>query len=246
MSHAPSASPYKRAVSERYFLKTSPPPLDLSSSQHCLPLAAFRPSTLLWLAFVAAAPLFILLLPPSLVPLPTTAIMPQDLKKLMPQARATITTPVTAEAPGFDKVEGETIPRRNTKAKDALIMKPSDDVNTLFDLLRSSSAKFGNAKAVGTRKVLDIHEETKKIKKVVDGKEQEVDKKWQYFELSPFDYKSFTEFEKMALDIGAALNHLGFQAGDRAHLYAATSAQWLASAHGMPIFNPPLPSTWLI
>lgn len=158
--------------------------------------------------------------------------MPQDLKKIMPQAKATITGPVSVEAPGHTKVEGETIPRRNAKAKDALVMKPADDVSTLFDILRYSSAKFGNAKAVGSRKIIDIHEETKKIKKVIDGKEQEVDKKWQYFELSPYKYLSFTEFEKMCLDIGAGMKHLGLQPQDRAHLFAATSVQWLSSAHG--------------
>lgn len=158
--------------------------------------------------------------------------MPQDLKKLMPQAKATITTPVSVEAPGFSKVDGETIPRRNAKHKDALRLTPADDVHTLHDILRYSSAKFGNAKAVGSRKIIDIHEETKKIKKMVDGKEQEVDKKWQYFELGPYEFKSFTEFEKLCLEVGAAMKHLGLQPEDRCHLFAATSMQWLASAHG--------------
>ncbi|CAI6337145.1 unnamed protein product [Periconia digitata] len=158
--------------------------------------------------------------------------MPQDLKKLMPQAKASITSNVTVEAPGFDKVDGETIPRRNAKFKDALRLTPSDDVKTLHDVLRYSSAKFGNAKAVGARKVIDVHEETKKIKKMVDGKEQEVDKKWQYFELSPYEFKSFIEFEKLCLDIGSGMRHLGLSAQDRCHLYAATSMQWLSSAHG--------------
>lgn len=67
---------------------------------------------------------------------------------------------------------------------------------------------------------------------MVDGKEQEVDKKWQYFELSPYKYKSFVEFEKMALSVGSGLKSLGFNPQDRLHLFAATSMQWLASAHG--------------
>ncbi|KAF1948834.1 acetyl-CoA synthetase-like protein [Byssothecium circinans] len=158
--------------------------------------------------------------------------MPQNLKKLMPQAKSSVAGPVTVEAPGVQKVDGETIPRRNVKVKDALRLTPSSDVTTLYDVLRYSSAKFGNAKAVGSRKVVDIHEETKKIKKMVDGKEQEVDKKWQYFELSPYEYKSFTEFEKICLDLGAAYRHLGFAAQDRIHIFGATSMQWLASAHG--------------
>ncbi|KAJ4371011.1 long-chain fatty acid-CoA ligase [Didymella sp. IMI 355093] len=158
--------------------------------------------------------------------------MTQDLKKLMPQAQATRAGPYTCEAPGVQKPDGETIPRRNLAAKDELVRTPQEGVDTLYDVLRYSAAKYGNAKAVGARKIVNIHEETKKVKKMVDGKEQEVDKKWQYFELSPYSYKSFVEFEKMALTVGSALNHLGYKPNDRLHLFAATSMQWLASAHG--------------
>jgi long-chain acyl-CoA synthetase len=158
--------------------------------------------------------------------------MPQDLKKLMPQAKNHRSGPYTCEAANAVKVEGETVPRRNLAAKDGLIMKPHDNVETLYDVLRHSAAKYGNAKAVGARRIVNIHEETKKVKKMVDGQEQEVDKKWQYFELSPYKYKSFVEFEKMALSVGSALKSLGFSPQDRLHLYAATSMQWLASAHG--------------
>ncbi|KAH7379521.1 hypothetical protein BKA66DRAFT_420456 [Pyrenochaeta sp. MPI-SDFR-AT-0127] len=158
--------------------------------------------------------------------------MPQNLKKLMPQAKATRSGPYTTEAAGAQKVDGETIPRRNLVSKDALKLIPTDGVETLYDILRYSSAKYGNAKAVGARRIVNVHEETKKIKKMVDGTEQEVDKKWQYFELSPYKYKSFVEFEKMALSVGSALKNLGFAPQDRMHLYASTSMQWLASAHG--------------
>ena len=158
--------------------------------------------------------------------------MPQDLKKLMPQARAYRAGPYTVETAGAQKVDGETIPRRNVASKDALKMTPTEGVETLYDILRYSSRKYGNAKAVGARRIVNIHEETKKVKKMIDGKEQEVDKKWQYFELSPYKYKSFVEFEKMALSVGSGLKALGFGPQDRLHLFAATSMQWLASAHG--------------
>jgi long-chain acyl-CoA synthetase len=163
---------------------------------------------------------------------PSAAKMTQDLKKMMPQAKSYRSGPYTTESANATKVDGETIPRRNLASKDGLIMKPADTVSTLYDILRNSAAKFGNAKAVGARKIVNIHEETKKVKKMVDGKEQEVDKKWQYFELSPYTYKSFVEFEKMALAIGSGCKALGFGPQDRMHLFAATSMQWLASAHG--------------
>lgn len=158
--------------------------------------------------------------------------MVQDLKKLYPQARATKSGPLTAEIPGAQKVDGETIPRRNVKAKDGLLTTPKEGINTLYDILRYSAATYGNAKAVGSRKILNTHEETKKVKKMVDGKQQEVDKKWTYFELSPYKYSSFVEFEKMALSLGGAFKKLGFNPQDRLHLFAATSSQWLGIAHG--------------
>lgn len=163
--------------------------------------------------------------------------MPRDLKKLMPQARSEVNHAVAVDAPGVTKVDGETIPKRNVKAKDALHLTPNEDIKTLHDILRYSSAKFGNAKAVGARKVINIHEETKKIKKMVDGKEQEVDKKWQYFELSPYEWKSFVEFEQLCLNVGAALKQLGFGPSDRIHLFGATSMQWLGSAHGELMYS---------
>ncbi|KAF2705647.1 acetyl-CoA synthetase-like protein [Pleomassaria siparia CBS 279.74] len=156
----------------------------------------------------------------------------QDLKKLMPQARSLKTGLVTVEVPGATKVDGETIPRRNAKAKDALVTVPAEGVNTLYDIMRYASKKFGNAKALGSRKIIDTHTETKKIKKMIDGKQQEVDKNWTYFELSPYSYISFAEFEQQVLALGAAIKHLGMEPQDRLHLFASTSSQWLSMAHG--------------
>ncbi|KAF2180568.1 acetyl-CoA synthetase-like protein [Zopfia rhizophila CBS 207.26] len=158
--------------------------------------------------------------------------MPQDLKTLMPQAKATKSGPVTVEVPGLQKVDGETIPRRNVRVKDSLKLTPQDDLKTLYDILRYSSKKYGNAKALGSRKIINTHEETKKVKKMIDGKQEEVDKKWTYFELSSYKYQSFVEFEKMALALGAGMRKLGLQSHDRLHLFAATSSQWLGMAHG--------------
>lgn len=158
--------------------------------------------------------------------------MPRDLKKLMPQARSEIHHPVAVDVPGAQKVDGETIPKRNARHPDALVLTPHEDIKTLYDILRYSSAKFGNAKAVGARKLINMHKETKKVKKMVDGKEQEVDKEWQYFELGPYEWKSFVELEQLCVNVGAAMKQLGLGPGDRLHLFGATSMQWLASAHG--------------
>lgn len=128
----------------------------------------------------------------------------------------------TVEAPGYPRVEGETIPRRNVKTKDKLVESPHPDIRTVHDILLYSAKKFGNAKALGSRKLVKTHNEVKKIKKMVDGKETEVEKKWTFFELSEYTYMSFVEFEKLALELGAGYRKLGLNKGDKVHLFAAT------------------------
>ena len=155
-----------------------------------------------------------------------------DLKSMVPQPKPYKKEPYTVEASGYKKVEGETIPRRHPSAKDGLISTPSKEINTIYDILRTSSKKFGNAKALGYRKLVQTHDEVKQIKKVVDGKETTQDKKWTYFELSPYNYISFVEYEQLCLKIASGYRALGMNKGDRVHIFAATSPWWLTIAHG--------------
>lgn len=147
---------------------------------------------------------------------------PANIKSFSPLPKIYKTGPVTVEAPGYERVEGETIPRRNIKCKDALKTRPVPEIATVYDILKYASAKYGNAKALGSRKLVKTHNEVKKIKKVVDGKEEEIEKKWTYFELSGYTYSSFVEVEKKALNIGAGLRKLGLVEGDKLHMFAAT------------------------
>lgn len=140
--------------------------------------------------------------------------------------------PFTVEASGYEPVDGETIPRRHPASKDKLATSPAEDVNTIFDIFKRSADKFGNAKALGSRRIIKVHQETKKVKKMVDGQTREVDKNWSYFELSGYSYMSFVEYEKLVLQIGAGLRKLGMVESDRLHLFGATSSQWLAMSHG--------------
>lgn len=167
--------------------------------------------------------------------------MPENLKTMVPQPRAYKKGPFTVEAPGFEKVKGETIPRRNYRTKDALKMRPQEDVATVYDILKYSSAKFGNAKAVGSRKLIEEHTETKKVKKMVDGKEEQVDKKWTFFEYSPYEYMSFVEFEKTALQIGAGFRAIGLNSPDRVHIFASTRSA-CSPFPALPALTRPQPS----
>jgi long-chain acyl-CoA synthetase len=140
--------------------------------------------------------------------------------------------PFSVEASGYEPVEGETIPRRHPAAKDHLIVRPSEDVATTYDNFRRSARLFGNNKAVASRKLIKLHTENKKVKKMVDGVEKEVDKQWTYFEKSEYAYKTFLEYEQLCLQLGSGLRKLGLEKDGRIHLYGATSAHWLAMSHG--------------
>jgi long-chain acyl-CoA synthetase len=131
--------------------------------------------------------------------------------------------PFSIDAPGYKHVEGETLPRRNPLAGDKLVTTlDKGTVKTVFDVLKRSSEKFGDAKAIGSRTLIKTHKETKKVKKMVDGKEEEVDKEWTYYELSGYKYMSFNEYETLWRQLGAGFRNLGLVKDDRVHIFAAT------------------------
>lgn len=140
--------------------------------------------------------------------------------------------PFSVEVPGATKVPGEGIPRRHPAAKDAIWERPSDDVNTVWDIVQRSAQKYANVRCVGWRKLIKMHKETKMIKKFVDGKETEVPKEWQYYEKSGYEFITFAEYLQLVKDLASGLVAVGLSKGDRVQIYAATSAQWLSSAHG--------------
>jgi long-chain acyl-CoA synthetase len=153
-------------------------------------------------------------------------------KNLSVQPKIYTKPPFSLEVPGYKPVEGETIPRRHPLTVNKLQERPSEDIVTIFDIIKRSSEKYGNAKAIGSRKLIKTHQEIKKVKKIIDGEEREVDKKWTYFELSGYEYMSFHDYERLILQVGAGYRKLGLTKNDRIHIFAATSAHWLATSHG--------------
>lgn len=139
--------------------------------------------------------------------------------------------PFTVEVPGAPDVQGETKPRRNIMAKDGLFTRPHPDVDTVFSLVKRSAELYSGERCIGTRELVQIHEETKKVPKIVDGKKEMVDKKWQYFELSDYSFITYAEYETLVLNLASGLRKLGVERGDSVHMFASTSANWLAIAH---------------
>lgn len=141
--------------------------------------------------------------------------------------------PFSVDAPGYEPVEGETIPRIHPKAKAAggLITRPSEDVSTVYDLIKRTTTLYGSKQAVGSRKLIKTHTEKKKVPKTVDGEVVHVEKEWTYYELSDYSFLTYNEYFTSALQVGAGLRKLGLSPGDKVHIFAATSPQWLNMSH---------------
>ncbi|KAI5290048.1 long-chain fatty acid-CoA ligase [Ascosphaera aggregata] len=152
-------------------------------------------------------------------------------KKDIPLApRHTIRGPFCVEVPGSKVVKGQSAVLRHARARDGLTTTLKPNITTLYENLKFSVKTFGHKRAVGYRKLIKVHTETKKVKKLVNGVESEVDKNWSYFELGPYQWLSYIEFDKLVMDLGSGLRHIGFDASQMIHLYAPTSMRWLALA----------------
>lgn len=130
--------------------------------------------------------------------------------------------PFTIEAPGYDKKPGETIPRRHPRAKDGLLNTPADGVHTVWDILKRSAEVYPNHQAVGSRKLIKLHKQMKKIQKNIDGQVKEIEKEWQYFELTKFSYYTYKEYEELAHQVGSGLRKLGMTKDHKLHLFGTT------------------------
>ncbi len=130
--------------------------------------------------------------------------------------------PFTVEAPEAKAVPGETIPRRHPKAKNGLLTRPAPEVDTVFALVKRSAEKYANERAIGSRKLVQTHNEVKKVTKVVDGVPQQVEKKWTYFELSKYSYLTHAEYYELVLQLGSGLRNLGLTSHDKLHIFATT------------------------
>ncbi|KAK2013064.1 AMP-binding enzyme [Colletotrichum eremochloae] len=159
------------------------------------------------------------------------AQIPPPKSKLDILPKMQVKGPFSVPSPGVEAKDGETVPRRLPQAIPDLITIPGGNITTTYELVKQSAEKYGNARCLGSRKLVNTHRETKKVKKMVDGEEREVDKQWTYFELSPYEYITFHEYERLTLQLGAGLRKLGMAKADRVHLYAATSSHWLAMSH---------------
>ena len=132
------------------------------------------------------------------------------------------TPPFSLEVLGVEAVEGETTPRRLASHVHELQSEPEPGIATVWDVVARGASVFGDINAVGSRTLLHTHQEMKKVKKTVSGQETEVDKKWVYYEMSPYKWKSFKSWKQQAEAIGSGYRDLGLMKEDRVYIFAAT------------------------
>lgn len=119
--------------------------------------------------------------------------------------------------------KGESPVRRNVASRHGLSETPHPSIRTLYDLAQFSAKRWGDNHCFGTRKVIKIHREKQSVTKIVNGTPKSVEKEWMFWELGPFEYRSYRQAVQEGLDVGSGLVKLGLGKGDKVALYADTS-----------------------
>ncbi|KAG7087876.1 hypothetical protein E1B28_013814 [Marasmius oreades] len=121
--------------------------------------------------------------------------------------------------------------RRLAISSDKFVTKPSDGIDTVFDIIPYAARTHGTRKAMGWREIVEVHEEEKEVKKTVDGKEVVEKKKWKYFELSDYKYMNYIELNDAVTEIAKGLVELGIQPNHIFNIYSQTSLNWQLMAN---------------
>lgn len=138
---------------------------------------------------------------------------------------------------------GETAPRRKFAQKDAPLERPADSsaVN-IPDFLRECVSRNKSRPAMAWRDLKEIHTETKKVTKIVDGQETKVDKVWQFYELSKYNRITYPELLNVCESLAHGLVAIGIKPAQahKLHIFALTSPKWMqtflaASFQGIPV-----------
>lgn len=135
-----------------------------------------------------------------------------------------VTIPVGQAAPG------EGAPRRRAAQRDAALDRPLDmKATTLPEFIEECVRKNGDRRAMGWRELKEIHVETKKVTKIVDGKETKVDKEWEFYEMSPYQYQTYPEVLRTIKQYGHGLVKIGIKPNQqhKLHIFASTSHKWM-------------------
>lgn len=139
---------------------------------------------------------------------------------------------------------GETAPRRNAKLKNLEVLKRpvGFKANTVYEFAVEAFEKNKKRNAIAYRDIDNVIKETKKVKKMINGEETEVDKTWFYYQLSDYKYETYGQLNKIFHDYGKGLAKIGLSSAteDKIHIFASTSAKWMktflaAQSQSLPV-----------
>jgi long-chain acyl-CoA synthetase len=128
---------------------------------------------------------------------------------MMPSSLWTVEVTKASETP-----DGETPVRRNALSPHALTETPHPRIRTVFDLLRFSAERWGDAPCFGTRKVIKVH---------LDGKSVGTNGSRMFWELGPYTYRTYRDVVSEVSMLASGLRAMGLEPGDKVAIYAETS-----------------------
>ncbi|GME75431.1 unnamed protein product [Ambrosiozyma monospora] len=115
--------------------------------------------------------------------------------------------------------------------------------STVFEFIKECVELNGkDTKCQGWRELVDLHFEKKKVKKIINGQIEEVEKEWIYYELSDYKYCTFGDLQDDVLNLGRGLRSIGIEPNqrERFHIFGSTSPRWFRTflacqAHSIPV-----------
>ncbi|ORY39427.1 acyl-CoA synthetase [Rhizoclosmatium globosum] len=120
---------------------------------------------------------------------------------------------------------------RNASSANGLHERPAEGINTIQDMFNNGFRNMASKEVFGSRRLLNTIEEQKEVtKKLADGTEIKETKTWKFFELGPYEWKTWAEAEKITGAYASGYRALGLKKGDKLTIYADTSCDWMFTA----------------
>ncbi|KAG0702096.1 hypothetical protein DFH29DRAFT_982451 [Suillus ampliporus] len=140
--------------------------------------------------------------------------------------------------------EGGSSIRRLAITADNLITQPFEGIDIIPDVIDYGARTHGTRDAMGWRDIVDIHEEEKEVKKMVNGKEVTEKKTWKYFQLSDYKYLSFLDVQERVSALARGLLYYQITRDDIFNIYAQTSVNWQLMSHACTTIGIPVATAY--